>query len=142
MIDGVKIKEFQDIMTPQGGVQHMLKLGDGFFQSFGEMYFSIINPGVIKGWHKQFEQTNIFSCIKGKIRLVLYDKREGSPTFGAFQEIVFGDGERKIVLIPSNITYGWKCISDEPAMIANLATQVHDPAKAIKLGLQDIPYRW
>ncbi|MGH7330833.1 MAG: hypothetical protein ACREJX_20990, partial [Polyangiaceae bacterium] len=51
MIDGVIISPRKIIPDDRGKVLHMLKRTDPEFQAFGEIYFSTIYPGVVKGWH-------------------------------------------------------------------------------------------
>ena len=36
----------------RGAIYHMLRSDDQDFIKFGEIYFSIAYPGVIKGWHE------------------------------------------------------------------------------------------
>lgn len=143
MIAGVNVKRFSDLANDQGAVQHMLRADDkDFFSGFGEIYFSITNPGVIKGWHVQSEQTNVLSCVHGELKLVLCDLRPTSSTKGVIEEILFGDGNRALVLIPPGITYGWKNIGGVPAILANCANRTHTPATSKKLPLSEVPYVW
>lgn len=136
MIAGVKIKQLHDLMNDQGGVQHMLRADDPeFFCGFGEIYFSIINPAVIKGWHTHHVQVSVLSCVSGRVQLAVH--RDGE-TAG----IDLGDGQRKLVLIPPGVTYGWKNLGETPAIIANCASRPHDPAESTKMPLESIPFRW
>ena len=57
---------------------------------FGEIYFSTIYPGVVKGWHLHEEMTLNYACVVGRIKLVVYDDREESPTRGELDEIFLG----------------------------------------------------
>ena len=58
----------------------MLRADDPHFIDFGEIYFTSIYPGVVKGWHRHREMTLNYACIFGRIKLVLYDDRPGSAT--------------------------------------------------------------
>ena len=145
MIQGVRIKDVQPILNPQGGILHMVRADEKeLFTQFGEVYLSITNPGVVKGWHRHVDMTNIHSCIVGTLKLVLFDGRENSPTFGEIVEVVYGEGQHKVVRIPPGVTYGWKNIGDKPAILANCASHVHDPSKSVKIDLSsgEIPYGW
>jgi dTDP-4-dehydrorhamnose 3,5-epimerase-like enzyme len=44
--------------TGRGSVMHMLRADAEHFQGFGEIYFSTVNPGAIKGWHIHREMTS------------------------------------------------------------------------------------
>jgi dTDP-4-dehydrorhamnose 3,5-epimerase len=145
VIDGVRIKPLREIADANGGVQHMVRSDESeLFVGFGEIYFSFTNPGVVKGWHVQVEQTNLLSCVCGRLRLVLHDARSGSPTAGETAEIRFSDGDRKVVRVPPGIVYGWKNEGDAPAILANCASHPHDPAgsRKIPIASAEVPYVW
>ena len=55
MIEGVFIKPLKVFSDEKGRVMHMLRSDDDLFKKFGEVYFSIVNPSVIKGWKKHSE---------------------------------------------------------------------------------------
>ena len=91
MIEGVKITELKQIKDKRGKIMHMLRNDSKVFKKFGEIYFSTINPGIIKAWHLHKEATLNYVCLKGKIKLVLYDDRSGSITYGNIQEIILSN---------------------------------------------------
>jgi dTDP-4-dehydrorhamnose 3,5-epimerase len=136
-IPGVVIKHIQDIVGAQGSIQHMVRSDDAVFAGCGEVYFSATNPGVVKDWHIHDEQTSVISCISGTLTLALHD-----PKTGASMTLTFGDGDRKVVRIPSGVAYTWRNNSSAPAMIANCASHVHDPAKSRKIPFSEVPHEW
>src|ERR1700738_4321499 len=81
MIDGVQVIPLKRVPDERGTVMHMLKSTDTHFRQFGEIYFSTIYRGVVKGWHRHKEMTLNYACIVGRIKLVLYDERSGSPSY-------------------------------------------------------------
>ena len=72
MIDGVQIIPLKQICDDRGKIMHMLKSTDPYFENFGEIYFSSIYPGVIKGWHWHERMTLNYAVPVGMIKLVLY----------------------------------------------------------------------
>ena len=50
------------------------------------MYFSVVYPGAIKGWHLHKKMVINYAVPFGRIKLVLFDPREDSPTKGEVQE--------------------------------------------------------
>ena len=90
MIDGVQVVPLQRIPDERGTVMHMLKRTDPHFIEFGEIYFSTVYRGIIKGWHLHEEMTLNYACVQGRIKLVVFDDREGSPTRGGLDEIFLG----------------------------------------------------
>ena len=144
MIEGVSIIPLKQISDERGKIMHMLRADDPYFEQFGEIYFSVVYPGVIKGWHLHKEMTLNYAVISGMIKLVLYDPRENSPTKGKVQELFIGEDNYVLVKIPTGIWNGFKGISVNPAMVANCATIPHDPDEIMRLDpfSKEIPYDW
>ena len=144
MIHGVTIHPLRQIPDERGRVMHMLRADDPHFERFGEIYFSVVYPGVVKGWHRHQKMTLNYAVVSGMIKLVLYDDRPGSPTRSEVQEIFLGDSNYCLVKIPPLIWNGFKGIGIAPAMVANCATIPHDPAEIERLDplKNNIPYDW
>ncbi len=143
-IKGIIVKQLKKIPDERGCVYHMLRCDDPAFEKFGEIYFSMIYPGVIKGWHLHKEMTLNYAVIQGMIKLVLYDDREDSNTRGNLVELFIGEENYCLVKIPPQIWNGAKAIGTKPAMIANCATLPHDPGEMERLDpfSDKIPYDW
>jgi dTDP-4-dehydrorhamnose 3,5-epimerase len=141
---GVQITPLRKIPDERGAIFHMLRRDDPHFEEFGEIYFSVVYPGAIKGWHKHTVSTSNYAVVTGMVKLVLYDDRPGSETHGGLQEIFLGDLNYALVRIPSGVWNGVKGIGSTPAIIANCATHPHDPEEMIRLDPFDasIPYDW
>lgn len=144
MIEGVKITPLRQILDERGKVMHMLRNNDAHFQSFGEIYFSCVYPGAIKAWHLHKEMTLNYAVPHGRIKLVLFDNREGSRTQGEIQEIFLGVDNYLLVSIPPLIWNGFKGLGTETAIVANCATIPHDPQEILRLDPLDpsIGYDW
>ena len=71
MIDGVLIHSLRQIPDERGKIMHMLRCDDPHFEQFGEIYFSVVYPGVIKGWHIHRAMTLNYAVVSGMIKLVL-----------------------------------------------------------------------
>ncbi len=123
---------------------HMLRADDPLFTGFGEFYFSVVNPGVVKGWKRHQKMTQNFCVPQGMLKLVIFDDRPGSPTQGQVQEIIFGEKDYRLVRIPPGLWYGLSPADDNPVMIANCSDLPHDPQETESLPLSDqhIPYAW
>ena len=80
MIDGVRIDPLRQIADERGAIYHLLRADDPAFERFGEIYFSVIYPGIIKGWHLHSRMTINYAVVDGNIKLVLYDQRPDSST--------------------------------------------------------------
>ena len=144
MIDGVLIHLLKQIADERGRVMHMLRCDEPHFEAFGEIYFSTINPGVIKGWHRHKLMTLNYTVVVGIIKLVLYDDREGSPTKGEIQEIFLGSSNYALVRIPPLVWNGFKGVGTCEAIVANCSTISHDPGEIEHKDPfeNNIPYNW
>jgi len=144
MIAGVKITPLRQFLDERGKVMHMLKVGDPAFQQFGEIYFSCVYPGAIKGWHIHKEMTLNYAVPHGHIKFVLYDERPDSTTRGEVQEIFMGPDNYCLVTVPPMVWNGFKGIGNETAVVANCATLLHSPDEIDRRDPFDpsIPYDW
>lgn len=144
MIEGVQIIPLRQILDERGKVMHMLRADAPHFKSFGEIYFSVVNPGAIKAWHIHRIMTLNYAVPVGQIKFVLYDEREGSPTKGEMQEIFLGPDNYNLVTVPPNVWNGFKGIGTVPSLVANCASIGHDATEIDRKNPFDpsIPYDW
>ncbi len=146
MIDGVAAKTLNVIPDERGRLMEILRSDDDIFTQFGQVYMTTTYPGVVKAWHYHKKQEDFIACIKGMIKLVLYDDREGSPTRGQIDEFYVGDHKPRLVRVPRMVYHGWKCISLDEALIINAPTMVYDYREPdefrIDPHINDIPYNW
>lgn len=143
-IDGVIVTPLRRIPDERGTIFHMLRASDPHFKQFGEIYFSSIYPGVVKGWHLHREMTLNYAVIAGSIKLVIYDERDGSPTKGELLELFLGPHNYALVSIPPLVWNGFKGMGVTEAIVANCCTHVHDPSRSTRLDPfnNHIPYDW
>ena len=143
-INGVFIKPLDKIPDERGTIYHMLRVDDPLFDSFGEIYFSLVYPNAIKGWHLHKKMTLNYAVIQGMIKLVLYDDRDDSLTRGNLMEIFAGEENYILIKIPPLVWNGFKGIGNKTAMVANCASLLHDPEGIIRLDpfSEEIPYNW
>jgi dTDP-4-dehydrorhamnose 3,5-epimerase len=145
MIEGVLIKELRRIPDERGAVLKMQESTDPEFRGFGEVYFSKVRPGVVKGWHMHPESWLNYCVVSGMIKLVLFDAREESPTKGGVQEVFMGDERYCLVQIPPGVWNGFKGISDIEAIVCDLIDRPHaqDVIERMDPHANDlIPYDW
>jgi dTDP-4-dehydrorhamnose 3,5-epimerase len=121
MISGVRVVPLKQIPDERGKISHMLRCDTPGFEKFGEIYFSSIWPGVIKGWHIHKEMTLNYAVPVGHIKLVYC-----------------------LVTVPAMVWNGFKGIGDRMALVANCATIPHHPDEIMRCDPIDnhIPYDW
>lgn len=143
-IEGVNIIPLKKIPDERGMILHMLRSDSPHFTEFGEIYFATAYPGVIKGWHVHKRMTLNYAVLIGMIKLVLYDNRKESKTYGELQELFIGEDNYTLVQVPPGVINGWKCIGTKMAYLANCPTEPHDPNEISRIDpfTTEIPYNW
>jgi dTDP-4-dehydrorhamnose 3,5-epimerase len=146
MIDGVATKRLKVIPDERGHLMECLRSDDELFIKFGQLYMTTTLPGVVKGWHLHRIQWDNVVCVKGMIKLVMYDARDDSPTHGQVNELFIGEHNPLLVRIPPGLYHGWKCVSTDEAYVVNAPTEVYvyDNPDQEELAQDSplIPYDW
>jgi dTDP-4-dehydrorhamnose 3,5-epimerase len=144
MIQGVKITTLKKIDDERGSVMHMLRNDSEIFSKFGEIYFSISYPKAIKAWHMHKDMILNYACIEGKLKLVLYDDRANSKTFGKIQELTLSTDDYFLVTVPPLIWNGFVNIGNNNSILANCSSVPYRDDEIIRKSPFDkqIPYIW
>jgi len=146
MIKGVKVKKLKVMPDERGRLMEILRADDEVFEKFGQVYMTTAYPGVVKAWHYHKNQADNMAVVKGMMKIVLYDNRKSSSTRGEVNEFFVGEHNPILITIPREVYHGFKCISDEEAIVINIPTNTYnykspdeyrvDPHK------NSIPYNW
>ena len=146
MIEGVKSKTLKVIPDERGRLMEILRKDDSLFQQFGQVYMTTTYPGVVKAWHLHRKQTDNIACIRGMIKLVLYDSRKDSVTYGELNELFVGIHNPMLFQIPPGVYHGWMCTSPDEAVVINIPTELYDYENPDEFRVDpyenDIPYDW
>lgn len=145
LIEGVTLRELRQIGDDRGAVLHMMRSDAPEFTRFGECYFSEVLPGAVKAWKRHRAQTQNLAVPVGRIRMVIYDEREGSATRGQLQVLELGRPDAYLRLrIPPGVWYGFTCVSPTPALLANCTDLPHNPEEPElrPASHPTIPYQW
>jgi dTDP-4-dehydrorhamnose 3,5-epimerase len=146
MIDGVKVKKLAVNCDERGRLAEILRSDEDVFIKFGQVYMTTVYQGTVKAWHFHKKQVDSFVCVKGMIKLVLYDTRPKSKTKGELNEFFIGEHNMSLVQIPQNVYHGFKGISDNESIIINTPTEAYNPKDPDEFRLdantKKIPYDW
>lgn len=143
-IDGVIIEPKRKIPDERGTILHGVR-ADQLLNPFGEVYFKKLYFGVANAWHVHETLTLNYLCIEGMIKLVLYDMRKESPTYGVLQELFIGEDNHCLVHIPPGIANGSKGMTGPYSIMCNVASHAHDSSiKYLRIDPNsgEIPYNW
>ncbi|MDR2161829.1 MAG: dTDP-4-dehydrorhamnose 3,5-epimerase [Desulfovibrio sp.] len=133
-LHGVWLADLAEIPSPGGSVLHMVRRDSPLFSGFGEIYFSLVEPGEVKAWKRHRRQTQLFAVPHGLMEVAVHDPREDSPSRGLSSFFLLGrQGHYKLLRIPPGLWYGFACRGEDTAVLANCADLPHDPAEAERM---------
>lgn len=146
MIEGVKVKELKIIKDERGFLMEILRSDETIFKKFGQAYLTAVKVGYVKAWHYHKIQTDNFVCVKGKVKVVLYDNRENSKTKGELQEFFLSFYNPLLIQIPPYVLHGFEVDCDEDSYVISIPTEPYDYEKPdeyrIPFDSKEIPYTW
>lgn len=127
-IDGVLIKKLVTYPDDRGYLREVLREDDNLMAQFGQTVVTKTYPGVIKAFHWHQRQDDLWYVAAGMARVVLFDRRPGSPTGGKTQVVYAGEDNPVLILIPAGIAHGYQVLGDRPVLLFYTVTQCYDPA--------------
>jgi len=146
MIHDLKTKKLSVIPDERGRLMEVMRNDDDMFIKFGQAYITTTYPGVVKAWHFHKIQSDYVACVKGMIKIALFDARKESPTYGEINEFFIGEHNPLLILIPNGVYHGWKGVGADEAYILNLPTEPYDYKNPDEYRLDpydnSIPYDW
>ena len=140
MIAGVETIPLRRIEDERGAVIPMLRQDAPYFEGFGEMYFSLINPGAVKAWKQHTRMTLNLAVPFGEVSFVLQDGRDDSATTG--MTIVHRSDAMSptLLIVPPGVWSGFTNTSASVSVVANCADILHDPTEAHVREPDDSPF--
>ena len=121
-IKGVVLKNLRVIPDERGWLMEILRCDDPLFKKFGQLYLTTAYPGVVKAWHYHKKQTDNFTCIRGMMKVALYDARTESATYETLMELYVGEKNPVLISVPPGIFHGFKAIGTDTAYFLNVPT--------------------
>jgi dTDP-4-dehydrorhamnose 3,5-epimerase len=108
------------------------------------VYQFTIRPGKIKGWHSHHLHDDRIFISQGHVRVVLYDNRPDSPTFGFVNEIYRTEYDRTVMVIPAHVFHAHENIGSTDALFISMPTRPYnhsDPdVHRLPIDTDQIPY--
>jgi dTDP-4-dehydrorhamnose 3,5-epimerase len=127
-IDGVVVKKLLTFPDDRGYLREILRADDDLLRAFGQTVVTKTYPGVIKAFHWHQDQDDVWYVHDGMARIVMYDRRPGSPTQGETQVVYAGEANPLIVLIPTGVAHGYQVLGDQPITLFYHVTKPYNPA--------------
>lgn len=110
------------------------------------VYQFTIRPGKIKGWHVHHLHHDRIFISQGQVKVVLYDSRQDSPTFGMVNEIYRSELDRNLMVIPAFVFHAHQNVGHTDALFISMPTRAyqHDDPDVFRypINSDQIPYRF
>lgn len=128
MIDGVSVEDLQVNADERGHLVEVFREDWDLYDPDPAMsYYSLSYPGVVRAWHRHTRgQIDHFVCPSGRIKVAVYDDREGSPTRDELDTFVIGEHNQQAVRIPGDCWHGFKVVGNKQAILINFPTKLYD----------------
>jgi dTDP-4-dehydrorhamnose 3,5-epimerase len=142
VIDGVEIIELTTHKDDRGFFREIFRFSEQF-QSIpvGQLSHSLVEEGVVKGWHGHVYQSQWNYVVTGQIRVVLFDNRKDSSSFSKLIEFVAGDGDKpSSYFFPPGVLHGYKCIQG-PMHIIYVTSGVYDLEDELRMSYEFVKQR-
>ncbi len=88
-------------------------------------YISLTYPEVVRGPHEHLEQTDYFCFFSSTFKLILWDNRKDSSTYGNKMSLKAGENDPKIVIVPPGVVHAYKNIGNKAGMVVNFPDKLY-----------------
>lgn len=144
MIGDLAVTPLRRLGDERGGIMHMLRADWPAFRGFGEVYFSTVFQGRIKGWNRHHRATLNLTVPHGAIALAVFDGRPDSLSQGAVEILRLSPDDHRLVTVPPGLWFSFQGLAEGESLLASLSDLPHDPHEVehVALGNATIPFDW
>ena len=126
-IHDVVVKPLVTHSDDRGYFREILRDDDNLLRRFGQTAVTKTYPGVIKAFHWHEDQDDLWYVADGMARVVLYDRREASPTQGETQVIYAGQENPVLIYVPTGVAHGYQVLGNKPMLLFYHVTKSYNP---------------
>lgn len=143
-IDGLRMQRLVTNSDHRGDLTVLMSdLYDETHQT-PHVYLVTAAPKSIRAWVYHKRQHDRLAYLHGDFRVVLFDLRKDSPTYGVLNVLNVGVKNKILLKIPPYVVHGVQNRGDQDALFINLPTRAYDPSfpdkSRVAMENSDIPY--
>jgi dTDP-4-dehydrorhamnose 3,5-epimerase len=147
LIENVQVREVRNVVTRNGITTELFRAEWGLMDNaIAHMIHVTLRPGALSAWHMHKLKTDYLFVVSGLVRLVLYDGRDDSPTFGHVNEFHLSHARPQVIAIPPNVFHGLQNLDAGNSTFVNYFDaqyEYEDPDDwRAPLNTEEIPYRF
>ncbi len=132
----VKATKLLIIDNDKGPIMRALRMSDNGYKKFGEIYFSEVFYGKIKGWKRHIQMTMNLVVPEGLVKFVFYD-----PNLGSFEEYEIGTNNYIRLTVPPGLWFAFQGL-EKKNLVMNVSDIEHDPIESENKNISEIKYSW
>jgi dTDP-4-dehydrorhamnose 3,5-epimerase len=147
IIEGVRLRPAVTQVDERGSICEVYDPAWAFTEEpLVYVYLSTVRPQSVKGWVVHLRQDDRLFVSRGTAQVVLFDRREESPTTGLVNSFVIGPENRSLLRIPHGVYHAVANVGRDDAAFINMPTRPYqhsDPDKyRLPLDSDEIPFRF
>src|SRR5690606_19465403 len=140
-------REHRNLITKNGVTTEIHRMDWGVVsQSVEHIIFVELRPNAVSAWHMHERRTDYIFVLTGTIRIVLFDGRRDSTTYGALEILHSSRMRPTLLTIPPGVWHGFKNPDSENSGFLNFSDQAYnysDPDEwRLPMDTENIPYRF
>jgi dTDP-4-dehydrorhamnose 3,5-epimerase len=151
MIAGVAFRATRPVPHEDGHVTEVARASwDILAAPIVQVHITTTFAGRVRAWGLHPLGTDRLFVVSGLVKLVVFDGRKDSSTFGTLSEFVVSEKNPGLLIVPPNLYHGWKNIGTTEAVIINMPSRPYQYEGPDALDLswdsdaarRTIPYSW
>jgi len=127
VIQGVQVRPLKKHRDDRGWLMELFRADEIDSDMMPAMsYVSETLPGVTRGPHEHVKQTDYF-CFLGPstFRLVLWDNRPNFPSYWFRQELLVGEENPCVVIVPEGVVHAYRNVGNEAGWVINCPNRLY-----------------
>ena len=126
LIEGVAVKEMSNVLKNNGHLTEIYRRDWHLDNQPVDQVFQVtLRPEGISAWHVHQTTTDRLFVSLGTLKIVLFDPRPESATYGLLNEFIISELRPKLLVVPPHVIHGIKNIGVDTAILLNLVDQAY-----------------
>lgn len=126
LIDGVLVHEVKNVIKNNGYLTEIYRREwFGADEHIDQIFQVVLQPGGISAWHTHEVTTDRLFVLTGTIKIVLYDGRKESLTYGQVNEFRGNLLRPQLIVVPPQVWHGVQNIGPETAILLNVVDKAY-----------------
>jgi dTDP-4-dehydrorhamnose 3,5-epimerase len=126
-IDGAQLIEVRNVIANSGHTTELFRRDwFGTDVEVDQVFQVTLGAHGVSAWHVHLDTTDRLFVNDGQVKIVLYDARAGSPTYGRINEFRLGDRRPGLVVIPPGVWHGVQNLRVEESRVVNLVDVAYE----------------